>query len=296
MPRYWVIAPYDATQPDLFGKAWQFDLREGVIAIGWRELGDPSALSQDELRQRIRAVWGSKVETLYSNILWRFFHEVAPGDIVIARRGVKRIVGVGTVRRTAFRDEDMGVARVGGDKEAAYCNFLGVDWSESERVWDKPVFAMHAFYEVPEERYRELVEGVETGPSPETCEFVLEKYLQEFIVTNFSRIFKDLELVGEKYPAADAGEIDILAKHPTTGRFVVIELKKGRESDKVVGQVLRYMGWVSQSLCTADESVRGLIICKEPDPKLTYALAMMPTVDVRYYQVNFSLSEGQRGQ
>ncbi len=115
MTRYWVIPPYDATQPDLYDKAWQFDLREGVIAIGWRELGDPTLLGADELRQRVREIWGPKVETLYSNILWRFFHEVAPGDRVIARRGVKRMVGVGTVTRAAFRDEAMGVARVGGD-------------------------------------------------------------------------------------------------------------------------------------------------------------------------------------
>ncbi len=152
---------------------------------------------------------------------------------------------------------------------------------------------MQAFYEVLEGRYIELAEGVETGPSPETCEFVLEKYLQEFIVANFSRIFSDLEFVGEKYPAADAGEIDILAKDRTTGSFVVIELKKGRESDRVVGQALRYMGWVTQTLCANNEGVRGLIICREPDPKLSYALAMVPSVDVKYYQVNFTLSDGQ---
>jgi RecB family endonuclease NucS len=32
------------------------------------------------------------------------------------------------------------------------------------------------------------------------------------------------------------------------GDFVVVETKKGKESDKVVGQIQRYMGWVKRNL------------------------------------------------
>ena len=39
----------------------------------------------------------------------------------------------------------------------------------------------------------------------------------------------------------EVGTIDILADEPDTNSLVVIELKKGRESDKVVGQTLRYI-------------------------------------------------------
>jgi restriction system protein len=45
-------------------------------------------------------------------------------------------------------------------------------------------------------------------------------------------------------------------------RYLVIELKKGRSSDVVVGQILRYMGFIKNELAVNGESVRGIIIDK----------------------------------
>ena len=73
---------------------------------------------------------------------------------------------------------------------------------------------------------------------------------------------------------------------------MVIELKKGRPSDQVIGQVLRYMGWVKRNLCKDGRGgVKGLVICRDPDPKLSYALEMTKNIDVRYYSVSFKLRE-----
>ena len=49
MTRYWVIAPTKSNPPELFEKVWQFDLSNGLISIGWRELGDVSKMSKDTL-------------------------------------------------------------------------------------------------------------------------------------------------------------------------------------------------------------------------------------------------------
>ena len=73
----------------------------------------------------------------------------------------------------------------------------------------------------------------------------------------------------------------------------MIELKKGRSSDDVVGQILRYMGWVKEHLCKVNQSVKGLIICKEPDPRLSSAIKMTKRIDVKYYSVSFKLLDGQ---
>jgi hypothetical protein len=70
-----------------------------------------------------------------------------------------------------------------------------------------------------------------------------------------------------------------------------MELKKGRPSDQVVGQTLRYMGWVKKNLCTDGQVVRGVIICRDHDPKLSYALEMAKNIDVRYYSVSFKLKD-----
>ena len=78
---------------------------------------------------------------------------------------------------------------------------------------------------------------------------------------------------------------------PKSKSFVVLELKKGRPSDQVVGQGLRYMGWVKRNLCTAGQGVKGLVICRDSDNQLSYAVEVTSNVEVRYYSLSFKLSE-----
>lgn len=82
--------------------------------------------------------------------------------------------------------------------------------------------------------------------------FAMEKHLEAFLVANwdqtilnkeFSIYEEDGEPVGQQY-ATDAGPIDILAVSKDKKRLLVVELKRGRASNVVVGQTLRYMGFV----------------------------------------------------
>ena len=57
----------------------------------------------------------------------------------------------------------------------------------------------------------------------------------------------------------------------------------------MVGQVLRYMGWVKKNLCGNGQAVKGLVICRDPDPKLSYAIEMTNNIDVKYYSDSFKL-------
>ena len=77
--------------------------------------------------------------------------------------------------------------------------------------------------------------------------FALEKHLEDFLVENWSQtelgkefdIFEEEgERVGQQYPT-DTGPLDILAVSKDKKRLLVVELKKGRASDAVVGQALR---------------------------------------------------------
>jgi restriction system protein len=71
--------------------------------------------------------------------------------------------------------------------------------------------------------------------------------------------------------------------------LLVVELKKGRASDAVVGQILRYMGFVSEELAEEGQTVRGAIIALEDDQRIRRALAMVPSVAFYRYQVSFKL-------
>jgi len=52
------------------------------------------------------------------------------------------------------------------------------------------------------------------------------------------------------------------------------------------------MGWVKDNLCQEEENVKGLIICKDVDERLTYALGIVQDiVQVKRYSVDFQLND-----
>ena len=67
-----------------------------------------------------------------------------------------------------------------------------------------------------------------------------------------------------------------------------MELKRGKSSDRVVGQTLRYMGWVREHLADGP-GVSGIIITHEYDDRVRYAVAELPNVDAWTYSVSFTL-------
>lgn len=149
---------------------------------------------------------------------------------------------------------------------------------------------------------KEILSGTEINQFPEErrdMEFLMEEYLEGFIEVNFDKIqfgsklvlFEDEESHGRQYPTT-VGRIDLLAIDYSNKNFIVIELKKGRSSDMVVGQILRYMGWVKENLAINDYNeydVKGIIISKEKDDKLEYALKMLSSIKVMLYHVSFEL-------
>jgi len=130
--------------------------------------------------------------------------------------------------------------------------------------------------------------------------FAMEKHLEAFLVANWSQtelskkfsIYEEEgEPVGQQY-ATDAGPIDILAISKDRKRLLVVELKRGRATDVVVGQVLRYMGYIKEQIAEPDQIVEGAIIALEDDQKLKWALAAVPSVSFYRYQISFKLVKG----
>ena len=109
------------------------------------------------------------------------------------------------------------------------------------------------------EEIERLLKGVgnpHIDPVEDPTAFALEKHLEDFLVQNWngtelSRDFdifeEDGERVGQQFPT-DTGPIDILAMSKDRKTLLVIDLKQGRASDVVIGQLLRYMGFVQKEL------------------------------------------------
>ncbi len=111
--------------------------------------------------------------------------------------------------------------------------------------------------------------------------FALEKHLEDFLVANWAStalakthtIFhEDGQQVGQQYDT-DTGPIDILAMSLDGNEILAIELKRGRASDSVVGQIQRYMGYVQEVIAEPHQSVLrvldveldALLAAVEPD-------------------------------
>lgn len=130
--------------------------------------------------------------------------------------------------------------------------------------------------------------------------FAMEKHLEDFLIANwqqtelgkeFAVFEEDGELVGQQYQTG-AGVIDILAISKDRTRLLVVELKRGRTSDRVVGQVLRYMGYIKEQIADPQQSVEGAIIALEDDQTMRWALSNVPAVTFYKYQISFKLEKG----
>jgi len=88
------------------------------------------------------------------------------------------------------------------------------------------------------------------------------------------------------------GFIDLLLVD-RKGYNIVVELKKGRKSDDVVGQLSRYLGWVMKN---RTKKVRGIIIVNEPDERLDYSiLPFQGMIKIKYYRTKFEVTDKYQG-
>lgn len=157
-------------------------------------------------------------------------------------------------------------------------------------------------------KYTEELERLISGDAPvtlistdDTIEdpsvFALEKHLEDFLVKNWKQTSladnydiyeEDDEIIGQQYQT-DTGPVDILAISKDKKELLVIELKKGRASDAVVGQIQRYMGYVMEELAEEGQTVKGIIIALEDDLRIKRALKATRNISFYRYQVSFKL-------
>jgi len=144
-----------------------------------------------------------------------------------------------------------------------------------------------------EEKHGEELSATEIVPS-------MERLLEDFLEKNLEHIEKGLELYhdengvpGRQYPT-DIGTIDLLCIDKDK-KFVVIEIKKEKGTDRAVGQITRYMGWVKQNL-VKNEDVRGIIIVHEVDERLEYSASVLTNVEIKYYKIDLKFVPKQELQ
>ncbi len=146
---------------------------------------------------------------------------------------------------------------------------------------------------------RQTLPFISTDDTIEPATFALEQHLENFFIQNWQHtelgrsydIFtEDGEVAGRQY-STDTGYIDILAISKDRQTLLVVELKKGRTTDAVAGQVLRYMGDVKEELAEPGQSVKGAIIALDNDLGTQRALSTVSNIAFYQYHIHFSLTE-----
>ncbi len=147
--------------------------------------------------------------------------------------------------------------------------------------------------------------GESLAVSKMTAEILSEKALEEALVTGwsqtaFARLGVELatpERHGRpcRQVLTPVNAIDVLGYRPDEREWWVIELKHGRAADDVVGQVSRYLGWVSEEWARRDETARGAIVVREAEPKLRYAVRANPRLTLWTWNNDLEVAQVEGG-
>jgi 5-methylcytosine-specific restriction protein B len=92
-PQVWVFAPGPQA------KYWEECLHDKVAVMGWDELGSLDAYgSKEAIQARLSELWPTDGEqTNNARANWEFCHVMKDGDLVLVKRGNKKIIGAGRV-------------------------------------------------------------------------------------------------------------------------------------------------------------------------------------------------------
>ena len=100
--KYWLYSPGENASN------WNELFDAGIMGIGWDLVGDLSQYdSQNQIKEALTKIESTDVkQNINAKALWQFAYEMAPGDIVFAKKGTGLIIGKGEVTSDySFEDE-----------------------------------------------------------------------------------------------------------------------------------------------------------------------------------------------
>jgi hypothetical protein len=130
-----------------------------------------------------------------------------------------------------------------------------------------------------------------------TVGFIYETHLQEYMERSWKDLSVKMGLGGFELEERDCGAVgtaDIVAHSRETGEWAVIELKRTDVVDVAIGQITRYMSWLSEHRA-GGAPVRGVLVGREFDEKTRYSARIIPGLTLWKYSISFNLEPDCRG-
>ena len=155
--RYWIYAPGEGAS------MWQLCQDEGIMVLGWSEIGDYSQYhSKEKLTADMQDIYNLHEKNFMNSSLavWQFLKDMKPGDVIFVKRGRSKILGRGVVQGDYYHDEEL-------DEE--YCNARRVHWTHIGE-WEAPFnLAVKTLTRIGETEYdKGLISMLERLFFPET--------------------------------------------------------------------------------------------------------------------------------
>ncbi|WP_179364925.1 AAA family ATPase [Nitrosarchaeum sp. AC2] len=86
---YWKIAPGEQAFD------WEHQKNLGMIGIAWGEIGDISGKNYEQVHQLLNKFWPDSISNVGRQ--FRDFMSIKKGDIIIANKGMSKVVGIGRI-------------------------------------------------------------------------------------------------------------------------------------------------------------------------------------------------------
>jgi predicted Mrr-cat superfamily restriction endonuclease len=128
---FWTVAPFNP-ETGLVERAWEYDRKNGVIAIGWDAMREDIATLDSRSLERIMARHYPDHPGAWRSV-WAFYHRMKVGDYVVARTGRSTALGLGRITSHAYRDDAKGQERTGGYHPWFKPHFRRVTWLSTRR-------------------------------------------------------------------------------------------------------------------------------------------------------------------
>lgn len=160
---YWLYAPGEGAS------MWDEFYKNGIMGIGWPDLGNLNAYSsKEEISQRLKELYGK--DSSYKNsvlAVWQFVHEIEKGDVIFVKRGRTEILGMGVVESDYEYEEN---------NDGEYPHIRKVSWKEKGSWQCDEKFALKTLTDIT--NYQELVAKIWNFFADKDTEIVDEKEIE----------------------------------------------------------------------------------------------------------------------
>lgn len=180
--RYWIYAPGEGA------RMWQLCQDDGIMVLGWGEIGDYSQYhSREKLTADMQDIYNLHDKNFMNSSLavWQFLKDMKPGDVIFVKKGRGKVLGRGVVQGNYTYSEEV-------DEE--YRSTRRVQWTHVGE-WAAPFnFAVKTLTRIGESAEDQvLIDKLERLFFPET------KPVIEQIPFSIDKVIKDIDETGLIY-------------------------------------------------------------------------------------------------